>query len=89
MEPWRAKLDERDSVAAWDLFIEHYRRLIFATIKQLVRDHDDILDVFARVCEALRVDDLAYRLRGGRKAKRPTSSVGLFSSRAAFSALGL
>jgi len=62
MEPWRAKLDEGDSVAAWDLFIEQYRRLIFATIKQLARDHDDILDVFARVCEALRADDLA-RLR--------------------------
>lgn len=62
MEPWRAKLDERDPVAAWDLFIEHYRRLIFATIKHLARDHDDVLDVFARVCEALRADDLA-RLR--------------------------
>ena len=62
MEPWRAKLDESDADAAWDLFIEHYRRLIFATIRQLARDHDDILDVFARVCEALRADDLA-RLR--------------------------
>jgi RNA polymerase sigma factor (sigma-70 family) len=62
MEPWRAKLAEIDSEAAWDLFIEQYRRLIFATIKQLARDHDDILDVFTRVCEALRADDLA-RLR--------------------------
>jgi len=62
MEPWRAKLDEGESVAAWDLFIEQYRRLIFATIKQLAHDHDDILDVFTSVCEALRDDDLA-RLR--------------------------
>ena len=62
MEPWRARLDEGDSVAAWDIFIEQYRRLIFAAIKQLARDRDDILDVFARVCEALRADDLA-RLR--------------------------
>lgn len=62
MELWRAKLDESDSVAAWDLFIEQHRRLILATIKQLARDHDDMLDVFARVCEALRADDLA-RLR--------------------------
>ena len=62
MEPWRARLNESDSVAAWDLFIEHYRRLIFATIKVLARDHDDMLDVFARVCETLRADDLA-RLR--------------------------
>jgi RNA polymerase sigma factor (sigma-70 family) len=49
-------------VAAWDLFIEQYRRLIFATIKHVAHDHDDILDVFTRVCEALRDDDLA-RLR--------------------------
>jgi len=62
MEPWRAKLDESDAVAAWDLFIETYRKLIFATIRHLARDHDDVLDVFARVCEALRADDLA-RLR--------------------------
>ena len=62
MEPWRAKLDESDSVAAWDLFVEQYRRLIFATIKHVAHDHDDILDVFARVCEALHADDLA-RLR--------------------------
>ena len=62
MEPWRAKLDESDSVAAWDLFIEQYRKLIFATIRHVVRDHDEVLDVFARVCEALRAADLA-RLR--------------------------
>jgi RNA polymerase sigma factor (sigma-70 family) len=72
MEPWRAKLDESDSVAAWDLFISHYRRLIFATIKQIAHDHDDVLDVFARVCEALRANDLArlrqYTEAGGRRA---------------------
>jgi len=62
MEPWRAKLDESDSQAAWDLFIERYKGLIFATIRHLTRDHDDVLDVFACVCEALRADDLA-RLR--------------------------
>jgi RNA polymerase sigma factor (sigma-70 family) len=62
MEAWRAKLDESDSQAAWDLFIERYKDLIFAAIRQLARDHDDVLDVFARVCEALRADDLA-RLR--------------------------
>jgi RNA polymerase sigma factor (sigma-70 family) len=62
VEPWRAKLDDNDSVAAWDLFVEQYRRLIFATIKHVAHDHDDVLDVFARVCEALQADDLA-RLR--------------------------
>lgn len=69
MEPWRAKLDEGDSVAAWDLFIEQYRRLIFATIKLVAHDHDDILDVFTRVCEALRDDDLA-------RVRRYTESQG-------------
>lgn len=76
MEPWRAKLDESDSVAAWDLFIEQYRRLIFATIKQLARDRDDILDVFTRVCEALRADDLArlrrYTESSGKRARFST-----------------
>ena len=62
MEPWRAKLEESDAAAAWDLFIERYQRLIFATIRHIARDRDDVLDVFARVCEALRADDLA-RLR--------------------------
>jgi RNA polymerase sigma factor (sigma-70 family) len=62
MDPWRAKLEESDAVAAWDLFIEQYRRLILATIRQLAREHDDVLDVFACVCEALHANDLA-RLR--------------------------
>jgi RNA polymerase sigma factor (sigma-70 family) len=71
MEPWRAKLDECDSQAAWDLFIERYKGLIFAAIRQLARDHDDVLDVFARVCEALRADDLARLRRYTEFAGRP------------------
>ena len=42
MEPWRAKLMESDAAAAWDLFIERYQRLIFATIRHIVRDRDDV-----------------------------------------------
>lgn len=63
MEPWALKLDAGDAQAAWDLFVERYRRLIFAAIRHYTADHDEVMDVFAQVCEALRADDLA-RLRG-------------------------
>ncbi len=62
MEPWIAKLDAGDAPGAWDLFVERYRRLLFAAIRHYTTDHDDVMDVFAHVCEALRTDDLA-RLR--------------------------
>lgn len=62
MEPWRSKLTGGDSQAAWDLFAERYRRLLLATIRRVVQDHDDVMDVFSVVCEALSANDLA-RLR--------------------------
>ena len=62
MEPWAVKLDAGDSQAAWDLFVERYRRLIFAAIRHYTAEHDEVMDVFAQVCEALRAEDLA-RLR--------------------------
>lgn len=62
MEPWLSKLHERDVEGAWDCFIERYRRLIFATIRHYAEDYDDVMDIFAWMCEALRQDDLA-RLR--------------------------
>lgn len=62
MEPWVRALETGDSQGAWDLFVERYRRLIFAAIRHFTADHDEVMDVFARVCEALRADDLA-RLR--------------------------
>jgi len=62
VEPWRQQLDAGNADAAWDLFITRYRRLIFATIRRLTRAHDDVLDVFTRVCESLSGNDLA-RLR--------------------------
>jgi len=61
-EPWIAPLEAGDPEAAWDLFIERYRRLIFGAIRHYTAEPDDVMDVFARVCEALRVDDFA-RLR--------------------------
>ncbi|MEP6572824.1 MAG: sigma-70 family RNA polymerase sigma factor [Gemmatimonadota bacterium] len=62
MEPWLAKLNVGQGQEAWDLFAERYRRLILATIRRLVDDHDDVMDVFSSACEALSADDFA-RLR--------------------------
>ncbi len=62
VESWIAPLKAGDPEAAWDLFIERYRRLIFGAIRHYAAEHDDVMDVFARVCEALRQDDFA-RLR--------------------------
>jgi DNA-directed RNA polymerase specialized sigma24 family protein len=56
------ELRRGNSDTAWDLFIARYRRLIFAAIHHYTRDPDDVMDIFAWVCEALREDDLC-RLR--------------------------
>ncbi len=62
MDDWMAELGRRGPEAAWDLFLDRYRRLIFAAIRHYAQDYDDVMDVFARVCEALRADGLR-RLR--------------------------
>lgn len=62
MDDWMEELRRGNSDAGWDLFIARHRRLIFAAIHHYVRDPDDAADIFARVCEALREDDLR-RLR--------------------------
>ena len=62
MEPWQAELGRSRFDAAWDLFLDRYRRLIFSAIRHYAQDYDDVMDVFAHVCEALREDDLR-RLR--------------------------
>jgi RNA polymerase sigma factor (sigma-70 family) len=62
MEHWVEPLQRGDTEQAWDAFIGQYRRLVFASIQHYTRDHDDVMDVFARVCDALREDDLR-RLR--------------------------
>ena len=62
VEPWIAPLEAGDRETAWDLFIERYRRLIFGAIRRYTSESDDVMDVFARVCEALRENDFA-RLR--------------------------
>jgi RNA polymerase sigma factor (sigma-70 family) len=75
VESWLASLQSGDSLAAWDRFLDRHRRLIIAAIRHSTTDPDDVMDVFAHVCEALRAEDLA-RLR-----KYPTDG----SARARFS----
>ena len=62
MESWIAPLEAGNPEAAWDLFIDRYRRLIFGAIHRYTGEPDDVMDVFARVCEVLRENDFA-RLR--------------------------
>jgi RNA polymerase sigma factor (sigma-70 family) len=62
MEDWAVELQNGRGEAAWDLFIARYRRVIFAAIRRYAKDYDEVMDVFASVCEALRQDDLR-RLR--------------------------
>ena len=62
MDDWRDPLNRGSPDAAWDRFIQRYRRLIFSAIRHYAQDYDDVMDIFARVCEALREDDLR-RLR--------------------------
>ncbi len=61
-ESWLVPLGKGDSDAAWDLFLSSHRGLILATVRHYVQDYDDVMDVFARLCEQLRGDSLA-RLR--------------------------
>ena len=56
---WIAKLTADDVDGAWDLFVEQYRRLIFATIRHFTSEHDEVMDLFAHVCQALREDRMA------------------------------
>ena len=57
-----AHLKEGRPEPAWDAFLSRYRRLIFAAIQHYARNYDDVMDVFARVCESLRESD-SRRLR--------------------------
>jgi RNA polymerase sigma factor (sigma-70 family) len=76
VEPWLSELQQGRTQAAWDLFAERYRRLILATIGRLVSDHDDVMDVFSSVCEALSAHDCARLKRysdQSAQAVRPAS----------------
>ena len=56
MDAWVSELRRGSPETAWDAFLERYRRLIFAAIRHYAQDYDDVMDVFARVCESLRAD---------------------------------
>ncbi len=74
MEAWLSRLDEGDVDAVWDLFEQRYRRLILATIRRLLHDHNDVMDVFATVCAALTADNFA-RLRRYSTSSRSGAAV--------------
>jgi RNA polymerase sigma factor (sigma-70 family) len=74
MEPWLAEIHAGHGQAAWDLFDQRYRRLILATIRRLIPDHDDVMDVFSTVCQALSAADFA-RLKSYSERSRPGASA--------------
>jgi RNA polymerase sigma factor (sigma-70 family) len=76
VEQWIAPLEAGDPEAAWDLFIERYRRLIFGAIRRYTGEPDEVMDVFARVCEALREKDFGRLRRCAAQAEpsRPLST---------------
>jgi len=76
-EPWIAPLETGDPERAWDLFIERYRRLIFGAIRRYAAESDDVMDVFARVCEVLRENDFA-RLRRCAACWKPDRPLSTF-----------
>jgi len=79
VEPWQQRLAQGDALGAWDLFDRRYRRLIVATIRRLVPDEDDVMDVFSTVCHALSADDCArlrrYSAQDGRGASVATWTI--------------
>lgn len=64
MKAWVEQLDRGDLDGAWDGFLSLYRPLILATIRRVVGDPDDVMDVFSDVCAAFSAGDSA-RLRTG------------------------
>jgi len=70
MEPWQTALAEGEVDAAWDRFIDRYRRLILATIRRTLQDDDDVFEVFADVCETLSAERLARLRRYDAQADR-------------------
>ncbi|MEO5826345.1 MAG: sigma-70 family RNA polymerase sigma factor [Gemmatimonadales bacterium] len=78
MERWQAHLDSGDERAAWDAFENRYRPLMHATIRRLIPDSDDVMDVYAETCAALTANAFE-RLRrySGQAAARAAVSTWL------------
>jgi DNA-directed RNA polymerase specialized sigma24 family protein len=78
MEDWAVELQRGKTREGWDLFIGRYRRLIFAAIRHYARDYDDVMDVFAWVCEALQENDFRrLRAHGAQEVRRARVSTWL------------
>lgn len=58
-EPTLVKLRAGDLDGAWSTFVDRYRRLIFAQIRRSTTEPDDVMDIFAHVCERLHENELA------------------------------
>jgi RNA polymerase sigma factor (sigma-70 family) len=76
VEAWRAQLERGDYDAAWNLFIDRYRRLVLVTIRRTVDDDESVMDAFAEVCGRLAADGLArlkqYECRSPPRARFST-----------------
>lgn len=70
MEAWVEELRAGRGDAVWDRFIDDHRRLVFSAIRHYLKDPDDVMDVFAQVCAALRENEFA-RLRRFADAPEP------------------
>ncbi len=74
MEGWAAELVSGRPDAAWDAFVDRYRRLIFAAIRHYAQDYDDVMDVtwLVTVVRHLTVD--WFRHRDVRRRLSPSRS---------------
>lgn len=72
-EPTLDRLRAGDLDGAWSTFVDRYRRLIFAQIRRATTEPDDVMDIFAHICDRLRENDLA-RLKTFAFAAAPRAS---------------
>ena len=59
VDPCLEKLRDGDEDGAWSAFVDRYRRLVFGTIRHYTSEADEVMDVFAHICERLRADGMA------------------------------
>jgi RNA polymerase sigma factor (sigma-70 family) len=77
-EPTLDRLRAGDLDGAWSTFVDRYRRLMFAQIRRATTEPDEVMDIFAHVCERLRENDLArFRTFAAETAPRASFSTWL------------
>lgn len=59
MDKWQTLLQTGDADAAWEEFIETFRKLITATIRHLITGEDAVTEAFTHVCATLSADGMA------------------------------